>query len=125
MKAIIGLGKYLYSIPILLFGINHFMKPDMMAGMAPYGGKIIIYITGAALIAAGISIIIGKLDKLACVLLALFLILIILTVHLKGVMNAEDEMARMGPMTKMLKDIGLAGGALLGAANAKDNSIIG
>ena len=125
MNTIIGLGKYLYAIPMLLFGANHFMKADMMAGMAPFGGKIMIYITGIALIAAGVSIIIGKMDKLACVLLALLLLAIVFTVHVPAVMAAEDEMAKMAPMTGIMKDIALAGGALLGAANAKDNSIIG
>ena len=125
MKAIIGLGKYLYAIPMLMFGANHFMKADMMADYAPFGGKIMVYVTGVALLAAGISIIIGKYDKLACVLLALLLIIIVLSMHLPSVMNAADEMARMQPMTDLLKDIGLAGGALLGAANARDNSVIG
>ena len=125
MKTIIGLGKYLYAIPMLVFGIFHFMNAKDMAGMAPFGGEIVVYITGVALLAAGVSIIIGKFDKLACVLLALMLIIFVLSMHLPGVMNAEDEMARMGPMTSLLKDIALAGGALLGAANAKDNSVIG
>ena len=84
-----------------------------------------IYLTGVALLAAGVSIIIGKMDKLACVLLAVLLLLIVFTVHVPAVMAAEDEMAKMGPMTGIMKDIALAGGALLGAANAKDNSVIG
>jgi uncharacterized membrane protein YphA (DoxX/SURF4 family) len=125
MKAIIGLGKYLYAIPMLFFGINHFMNAEMMAGMAPFGGEIMIYITGVALVAAAISIVIGKLDKLSCVLLALLLLIIVFSVHMPAFMNAADEAAKMGPSTNMLKDIGLAGGALLAASNAKDNSYIG
>ena len=67
MNSIIGLGKYLLAIPMGVFGLMHFMAADKMAGMAP-GGSITVYITGIALIAAAVSIIIGKYDKLAAVL---------------------------------------------------------
>ena len=58
MNAIINLGKYLYAIPMAIFGVMHFMNADAMAGMAPFGGAIMIYITGLALVAAAVSIII-------------------------------------------------------------------
>ena len=124
MKAIINLGKYLFAIPFLVFGVMHFMNADKMAGMAPFGGSIMIYITGLALVAAAVSIFIGKYDKLATVLLALMLILFILLKHVKGL--SGDEMAIQMAMSDLLKDLGLAGGALMYAGNlANDDSIIG
>lgn len=76
MNGLLKLGKYLYAIPFAVFGIMHLFNANAMAGMAPFGGAIIIYITGIALIAASLSIMIGKMDKLAAVLLGVMLILL-------------------------------------------------
>ena len=121
MNNVIGVGKYIFAIPFLIFGILHFAGADDMAAMAP-GGKMMVYFTGLALIAAAISIFIGKLDKLACLLLALMLVLFIVIVHAPG-LGSEDTMQMS--MMAVLKDLGLAGGALLCAGNAKDDSIVG
>ena len=123
MNAIINLGKYIFAIPFAIFGVMHFMNADAMAAMAP-GGVAMVYITGLGLVAAAVSIIIGKIDKLASVLLALMLILFVVLIHLPGVMSG-DEAQMMTSMPNVLKDLGLAGGALIYAGNAKDNAVIG
>ena len=117
MNSIIGLGKYLFAVPMIIFGIMHFTSANDMAGMAP-GGVIMVYISGAGLLLAGISIVIGKMDKLASVLLAILLLLFIIP-HAQGLSENPFEMANI------LKNIALAGGALAYASSAKDNSVIG
>ena len=92
MNAITGLGKYIFAIPMLVFGLFHFMNADAMAGMAPFGGAIIVYLTGACLIAFALSVFIGKYDKLAAILLAIFLLLTMFMIFLKGV-SANDQTA--------------------------------
>ena len=73
------------------------------------------------LIAFALSVFIGKYDKLAAILLAIFLLLTMFMIFLKGV-SANDQTAT----TMFLKDLGLVGGALMYAHGfAKDNSIIG
>jgi uncharacterized membrane protein len=124
MNAIINLGKYLFAVPMAIFGILHFMNADAMAGMAPFGGAIMVYITGVALIAAAVSIIIGKMDKLASVLLAVMLLIFVFSIHLSGVMSG-DEAQMMASMSNLLKDTALAGGALMYASMAKDDAVIG
>ncbi len=124
MNAIINLGKYLFAIPFAIFGIMHFMNAEAMAGMTPFGGVIMVYITGLALVAAAVSIIIGKMDKLASVLLALMLLIFVFAIHLPGVMSG-DEAQMMISMPNVLKDTMLAGGALMYASMAKDNAVIG
>ncbi len=121
MKGIIGLGKYIFAIPFLVFGIFHFMNADAMAGMAP-GGVIMVYVSGLTMILAAISIFIGKLDKLACVLLAVQLLLYILFIHAPGLSNEESMQMSM---SALLKDLALLGAALMCASLAKDNSVIG
>ncbi len=120
MNSIMGLGKYLFAIPFAVFGLFHFMGAKNMAGMA-FGSEILVYIVGACLIAATVSMLIGKYDKLATVLLAVLLLVFVFTVHLKGAM-AGDQASTSG----LLKDLMLAGAALMYAkTTAKDASIIG
>lgn len=126
MDKVLNLGKYIYAVPFALFGIMHLMNANAMAGMAPFGGAIIVYITGLALIAAAVSIIIGKMDKLGAALLGVMLLLFALLVHGSGVANAADDMAAQMSMSNMLKDLALAGAAWMYAAmGAKDNAVIG
>lgn len=120
MNVILSLGKYLFAIPFAVFGVFHFMNADAMSGMA-FGQSILVYITGAALIAATISMLIGKMDKLATFLLGIMLLVFVFAVHLQGAMGG-DQMA----MTSLLKDLMLAGGAFIYAGHvAKDNAVIG
>lgn len=117
MNAILSAGKWLYAIPFLVFASFHFLNTEMLAGLAPFGGSIIVYITGLALIAAAVSIMIGKYDKLASVLLAVMLLLFAILVHAP---SGADGMGNL------LKDVSLAGAALMYAQYvAKDNSVIG
>lgn len=105
-------GRILFSIPFLVFGIFHLKNASSMAGMVPSfipGGVFWIYITGLALIAAAFSLYIKKYMKLSMLLVALFLVCMVLLIHLPGLSNpAMQQMA----MTGLLKDLGLAGGAL-------------
>ena len=114
------LGRIFVAIPFLMFGIMHLMNAEQMAGMAPFGGEIIIYITGLAQIAAGIAFLSGIQQRLAGLLTALLMALYAFTLHLPGVINAADDMAMQMSMGGFLKDLGLLGGALLVAATAKE-----
>jgi len=106
------IGKYLYAIPMVIFGMFHFLNASAMAGMVPIpGGVFWIYLTGLSLILAGVSIIMQKLDDWSSFLLAILLLVFVLTMHLPGVL-AGGEMAQMY-MTNLLKDLALAGGALI------------
>ena len=72
-----------------------------------------VYLTGVLLIAAAIAFLIGKQVRLAGLLLALFLILIVLTVHLPAIMNSSEERQVSILVTNLVKDTGLAGAALI------------
>ncbi|MEO9802082.1 MAG: DoxX family protein [Reichenbachiella sp.] len=103
-------GKYMYAVPMAIFGLFHFMSGNEMAGMVPSfipGGVFWVYLTGLALVAAAIAIIIGKKAKLATQLLGLMLLLFALLIHLVAVMNGDMQMG----MSSLLKDMALAGGA--------------
>jgi putative oxidoreductase len=122
MNALLNLGKYFFALPFAVFGTFHFMNANAMAGMVPLpGGAIWIYLTGAGLIAAAVSIIIGKMDKLATFLLGVMLLIFVVTLHLKGA-AAGDQAAT----SSLLKDLALAGAAWMYAGHlAKDKAVIG
>jgi putative oxidoreductase len=104
------IGPYLIAIPAAIFGILHFMGADMMAGMVPIpGGAVWVYITGAALIALAISVILRKKTRLAATLLGVMLLIFVLAIHLPGTIAGGDG-GQMSMMS-MLKDLMIAGGA--------------
>jgi len=104
-------GRIIFGLVMIVFGLFHFMSGADMAGFALPGWPvaiILVYVSGAALIAAGIAIVLKVKAKLASLLLALLLFIIIISVHVPS-MIAGNEMA----MSAILKDLGLAGGALV------------
>ena len=113
------IGKYLFAIPFLVFGIFHFIDAQGMAGMVPGfipGGVFWVYLTGLALIAAAVSVFLNQKVVLAMQLLALMLIIFVLTIHLPATIND------MNAAPNLLKDLSLAGGALMLSAHASANA---
>jgi putative oxidoreductase len=111
-------GKYLYIIPIAIFGLMHFANAGQLAQMMPEWipfKTVLVYLTGVALIAATVALIINKKAKLAMTLLAVELLSIMIFIHLTKVIGG-DQMA----MAQVLKDTALAGAALYIASNSTD-----
>lgn len=108
-------GTILYALVIGFFGINHFLDTGLQSMVPSFlpGGAVWVYITGVALIAAAVAFLIGKQTRLAGILLAIFLLLIVLTVHLPAVIRAPGENAARFPLTNLIKDTGLAAAALI------------
>ncbi len=109
-------GTILYAFVIGFFGINHFVHTTGMQNTVPSfipGGIFWVYLTGIALIAAAVSFIIGKQTRLAGLLLAAFLLLVVLTVHLPAVMRSSGEAVVSISLLNLVKDTGLAGAALI------------
>lgn len=113
---IFKIGTILYALVVAFFGINHFLNGTGMQNTVPSfipGGIFWVYFTGAALILAAISFLTGKQTRLAGLLMAAFLIIIVLTIHLPAVLHAPDQSAVRFPLTNLVKDTGLAAGALM------------
>jgi len=120
MSSLIGkIGRYVFAVPFGIFGLLHFMNASAMSGMVPIpGGVFWVYLTGIALLAASVSIIIEKYARLACILLGVMLIIFVLSIHLPGVIGGE-----MQPnMSNLLKDLAMAGGAWILAGKYSSES---
>lgn len=102
------IGRYMYALPFGVFGLYHFMNAGQMAGMVPIpGGQVWVYLTGAAMLAACVSIVIEKKTRLACILLGALLLIYVLSIHIPAIVGGSLQPS----MTNLLKDFALAGGA--------------
>lgn len=110
------LGRILYALPFGIFGLFHFMNASQMQGMVPFPPQIVwVYVTGAALLAACISIVINKKAKLASLLLGIMLLIFVLAIHLPNALGGDHA-----AVANLLKDAALAGAAFVIAGISKD-----
>lgn len=125
MNAFLSLGRWLFAIPFAILGLINFLStqtmietfvPDYMPAPAVW-----VLAGGAGLAAAAIAMLIGKYDKLACVLLAVYLLAMVFLVHLPSAMAGS-----LSAQFLLFKDLALAGAAMMYAQHlSKDRSVIG
>jgi putative oxidoreductase len=113
MKKITTIGRILFALPFVIFGINHFLMMDYYLGMLtsfiPLGAYTII-LTGIMLIAAGISIITKRFVKFSTIMLAVLLFIFIVTIHIPHLIHDAEKTVTI---IALLKDISLMGGSLM------------
>ena len=120
MKILKTASRFLYALPIMLFGINHLKYGAGMAGMVPAYLPLKtfwVYFTGLAMIVATIAIMAQiKYARLAGILLGVLILMFALLIHLPGIFNPSSMQLSM---TMFQKDLALAGGAFFIAAYSK------
>lgn len=138
MDKILNTGRYLFPLSFLLYIGLHAGKPDVGASFVP--GFIPFpyfwnYFTLVCILLFIVSAVMGKYDKLAYCLMALYVILMAVLVHLPRAMGhqpgAENMVAGMDrekelEMVNFFRNI-MVTGALLAFAKfvAKDKRVIG
>lgn len=108
-----NLVRIIYAILFAIFGINHFINAQALVHYVPSfipGGILWVYFIGIFLLTTSLSIILKRYTKTACLLLSLFLIIVVFTVHIPGLFN--PDLMKIS-MINLLKDTGLAGGGLV------------
>ena len=115
MDLIIVIGRILFGGFFLMSGINHFTKLEAMTGYAQYkklpAAKLGVLISGLMLVIGGISIILGYYADLGALLLAIFLVLAAVIFH--NFWKETDATAKQNEMLGFMKDMALAGAALI------------
>ncbi|MEY4933815.1 MAG: hypothetical protein RIS64_174 [Bacteroidota bacterium] len=122
MNQFTSFGKFLFLIPFFFSGVTHLMGSTNLGAVPDFipGGIFWIYITGLGMLAFVVSMMLGKYDKLAAVLLAMMLLIFAFAVQL------PQQGSNTIWIASFLKDIGLAGGALMiGDKYARDTAVIG
>ncbi|MDQ3714211.1 MAG: hypothetical protein M3388_18620 [Acidobacteriota bacterium] len=113
MKKIVGIFQRLFGVPWLVFGVQHFTYADFVAGLVPayLPARIFwVYLTGAAMIAAGLAFIFNRKASLAAVLLGTMLLMFILLIHIPKLASVDYSAINW---TRALQDLALAATALI------------
>ena len=115
MDVIILIGRILVGGFFLMSGINHFAQLEAMTGYAKYkklpAAKLGVLLSGLMLVLGGIYIILGFYTDLGLLLIAIFLVLAAVIFH--NFWTETDATAKQNEMLAFMKDIALAGGALI------------
>jgi putative oxidoreductase len=110
-RAIFG-GYFIYN------AVNHFRNREMLAGYARSRGvplpEIAVVGTGVMMLLGGLSLLTGTKPKVGAGLISGFLAAVSPTMH--GFWRDADQTQRMDNSVHFMKNLALAGGALLAAA---------
>jgi uncharacterized membrane protein len=117
-KHLATLGRILFAIPMIVFGIQYIALGKFAGGLPPVppwapGGAIGAYLVGIALIAAGLSIAIEKYARLSALFIGVFFLLCVLflqLLHLQAVLHSGND------RTRALEPLALAAAAFVLAA---------
>jgi putative oxidoreductase len=114
MSWILLIGRVLFGGFFLYSGISHFLSVAQMAGYASEHGvpmaRQAVMVSGALLLAGGLSVLMGFLPRVGLALIVTFLVPVTLTMH--AFWAVGDPQARMMEMANFFKNLGLLGGAL-------------
>jgi hypothetical protein len=138
MDKFLNAGRYIFPLSFLLYVGLHLGKPDVGAAFVPdyipfpYFWN---YFTLACILLFILSAVIGKYDKLAYCLMALYVLLMAFLVHLPRAMGHEIDTTAMTANMNREKELEMVNffrnimvtGALLAFAKfvAKDKRVIG
>jgi putative oxidoreductase len=126
MKNITVAGRFLFALPLALFGINHFLMLDYYLGMLtsfiPFGAYSIV-LTGLMLIAVSISIMTRWYVKQAAYTLAILLLIFILAIHVPHLLSSVGD-ERTVVLIALLKDISLMGASLMIAGVCQERNLV-
>lgn len=116
---LLRIAQILIAVPFAYFGVSHLMAGSAMAPMVPFPPATFwVYFTGVAQLLAAIAFIFNFQVRLAAYLLALYLLIIILSIQVPGMVQ------KIGDPMMLVKDIGLFGAALLLAAAHTPEKVI-
>lgn len=123
MEKILNLGRYIFPLSFLLYVGLHFGSADVGASFVPSWIPFPYfwnYFTGACILAFIVSALIGRYDKLATVLMALYVFLMIFLVHIPRAAASEND------MLNIFRNIMVIGALLVYAKYAtKDKRVTG
>jgi hypothetical protein len=130
LDRLIASGPYLFGISSLVFGIDHFLILGFIASLVPawmHAGMFWAYLTGGAFVAAGISVLIKRIDELAGTMLGTMFLLWFLLLHAPRVVSAFRSHAAGAPdeWSSAFIALGMCGGSWICAWNARQRRRIG
>lgn len=115
MDVLVLIGRILFVALFLNSALGHLTQTKAMAGYASSRGVPAavpaVAVSGLLLLAGGLSVLLGIWADLGALLLAVFLVPTALLMH--AFWRETDPQTRMNEMIHFLKDMSLAGAALM------------
>lgn len=117
MDVVVLLGRILFSGLFLMSGFGHLTRTKTMAQYASSRGvpaalaPVTVLGSGLLLVVGAVMVLLGLWGDLGAALLVVFLVPTALVMH--GPWGVSDPQQKMMEQTQMLKDLALAGAALL------------
>jgi len=119
LLSLVNLGRFFVAIPVLVFGVEHFLHPDFAPGVplnkltpAYIPARLLwAYLAGAVLIPAGACIILNKKARLAATSLGLMILLLVLIIYVP-ILVANPSSIGSG-LNYFVDTLAFAGAALL------------
>jgi putative oxidoreductase len=115
------LSIYILALALICIGLFHLKNPyDTLVYVPSFlpGGITWAYLVGVCFIVVGISFLVNQYVKITSYLLAIFLVIFILTIHVPNAVNAGDATFRTFALINIMKDTAIAAFALHIAASA-------
>jgi putative oxidoreductase len=114
METVMFIGRILFAVMFVLSGINHFTNAEAMTGYAQFKGvpqpKLANLASGALMVAAGLSVILGIVADLGALVVSILLVVMAVLMH--DFWKQTDPQAKQTEMIGFLKNISMAGGGL-------------
>ena len=131
-STLITVGRILIAIAAIFFGIEHFLHPEGLPGVplqkqipAWLPGRVLIdYVTGAALVAAGVCFLLARKTRTAATYLGAWILLLVLVIY-APVMIAALRQPGIGVQVEGINyffDTLLFAGTILAVASATPRS---
>jgi len=116
MGVLAPIGRLLFAAIFIFSGLNHFMQYSSMVAYArtvplPVSAEVAIIGSGVVLVVGGLSVLLGLYARVGAVLLAGFLLSAAFFFH--RFWGVADPMQAQMQMTHFMKNVSMAGGALL------------
>ena len=115
MNIVLLIGRIILGGFFLYGGIHHFTSLEYMAGYAKMKGtpapKAAVAGTGLLLVLGGLSLLLGALPMIGCILLLIFLFGVSPVMH--NFWSIQDPQQRAGEMVNFTKNIALGGAVLM------------
>jgi uncharacterized membrane protein len=126
LDKITKVGRYFLAVPMIVFGIQHFLYAEFVVGLIPTwipGGLFWTYFSGVALIAAGIGILLNVSSTLAATLLGLMIFSWILLLHIpRAFMSQGDSKEFINIFNALMM---AAGAVLIGRLSERGRNLKG
>lgn len=114
MDEVFLISRILFVYLVIGSGVGHLTATEAMAGYAQSKGlsnaKLMVQVSGVALLAGGVSVLLGIFGDIGSLGLAILFVVIAVVMH--AFWKESDAQAKQMEMVSFNKNIALAGGAL-------------